>query len=119
MRNKSSQNGADSALAKIPGGASGIPSPQGQIIPPVQANPFLGRGPGPKPKKYRVLNGGFVMFDNVRTVMKAGKEVNDVSYDIAALKKQGIKLELIVDEVEEEPEAAIEPAPPAPATAAV
>lgn len=95
-----------------------MPNAHGQIasaVAPV-ANPFEGRGPGPKPKRYRVLNGGQVMFQNVRTVLKAGKEVSSVGYDIGALKKQGIKLEELVDDVEPEPLENLNPTS-APATA--
>lgn len=91
---------AEGAAARVPGGASGMPTPQGAIAPPVSpaAASFLGRGPGPRPKKYRVLNGGMVMFNNSRTPLRAGKEVSEQHYNIAELKKQGIRLEEIVDE---------------------
>jgi len=109
MRNKPNAVGTEGALAKMPGGASGMPSPQGQIVPPTPT-PFLGRGVGPKAKRYRVLNGGMVMFNNARTALRAGKEVSELCYDIAGLKKQGIKLELIADE-SEEPEETFAPDP--------
>jgi hypothetical protein len=103
MRNRS-QGGPESALSKVPGGASGVPSSTGQIVQPQSApTPFLGRGPGPKPKRFRVLNGGLVMFGNVRTTLRAGKEISEVAYDVSALRKQGIKLEEIVEEPEAEP----------------
>lgn len=102
MRNRTTEAVSNQ---KVPGGAPGVPNSQGLIVPasaPV-SNPFAGRGPGPKPKRFRVLNGGQVMFHNVRTTLKAGKEVSSVSYDIAALQRQGIKLEPLVDDVEPEP----------------
>jgi hypothetical protein len=98
MRNKSA-TGPESALAKVPGGASGVPTSTGQIaIPQSAPTPFLGRGPGPRPKRYRVLNGGLVMFGNVRTTLRAGKEISEIAYDVAGLRKQGIKLEPIVED---------------------
>ena len=38
------------------------------------------------------------MFNNSRTALRAGKEISEQCYDIAGLKKQGIRLELIEDE---------------------
>ena len=106
MRNK----GAEVAGAKVPGGASGVPTASGQIAQPTAApNPFLGRPAGPKPKRYRVLNGGNVMFNNVRTVLRVGKEVTNLNYDIAGLQRQGIRLEALVDDVEPEALEDLEP----------
>ncbi len=95
----------DSSPARVPGGASGVP----QVGAAVPSNPaaaaFLGRGPGPIPKRYRVINGGMVMMTNVRTTMRAGKEISEKDYDIANLRRQGIKLEELVPEQPEAPAA--------------
>ena len=50
MRNK----GAEVATAKVPGGASGVPTASGQIAQPTAApNPFLGRPAGPLQRSRR------------------------------------------------------------------
>ena len=108
MRNKGA--GAEVAGAKVPGGASGVPTASGQIAPTVATpSQFLGRPAGPKPKRYRVLNGGNVMFANVRTQLRVGKEVTNLAYDIAGLQRQGIRLEALVDDVEPEALEDLEP----------
>jgi hypothetical protein len=82
-----------------PGGASGVPGSAGES--PVRAVTAAAPGPGPRQRRWRVVNGGFVMFSGCRTAIKAGKEVDDRNYDIPALRRQGIRLEEVVDEHEE------------------
>jgi|HubBroStandDraft_4_1064222.scaffolds.fasta_scaffold68939_3 hypothetical protein len=107
MRNRTTEG----AQPRPPGGASGVPAADGTLAPTPTAaspSPFLGRPAGPKPKMFRVLNGGMVMINNVRATLRAGKEVSSTAYDIAYLRRQGIKLEEIADD--SEPTA--EPIPP-------
>lgn len=101
MRNK--PNGPsglpESAPARQPGGASGVP-PMADGTLPVAARTFKQLEPrvGPKVKRYRVLNGGSFMMGSVRTTLRAGKEIADNQYDIPLVKRVGIRLEEIVDE---------------------
>lgn len=70
-------------------------------------------GVGPRPKRYRVLNGGHITWNGNRTVMRAGKEIDSLNYDVTKLRQQGIKLEEIIPEpveVAEPPAAAPEQA---------
>lgn len=95
------------AGARISGGAAGIQSPN-------EGNPQHMRGalqqsrPGPKVRKYRVRTGGFLMQNNCRVAIRAGKEILDHQYDIEALKRQGIQLDEIT---EPDPEPVVIPPP--------
>lgn len=49
-------------------------------------------------KRYRVLNGGYLMYNGVRTALRAGKIVDDRNYDMPRLRGQGFRLELVRDD---------------------
>ena len=85
---------------RLPGGAAGVPEAAKPALPapPSPVGSMAGRGPGPKPKRYRVVNGGSIVQNGCRTPLRAGKEVSNTTYDIAALRRQGIKLEELADE---------------------
>lgn len=91
------------ATAPVAGGASGAPvaaAPRHEQAAPKTV--AVDRGPAPKPKLYRVMNGGTIVTASCRTVMRAGKEVSDKDYDIRMLQRQGIRLSPIEDEAEPE-----------------
>lgn len=90
------------ARAQTPGGASGLPQTTQTAATQVKANVAAAR-PQIKVKKYRVLNGGVVVFNGMRTALRAGKEVDERSYDLAHLKRQGIRLEEIQEDAPPEP----------------
>jgi hypothetical protein len=48
-------------------------------------------------QRYRVVVGGHVMLDGVRVPMRVGKELDERQYDLALLRRQGVKLDLITD----------------------
>jgi hypothetical protein len=50
---------------------------------------------GPPVKRYRVLKGGSVQTspNSNRTFVKAGKEIDELNFDIRLMKQQGIELE--------------------------
>lgn len=50
----------------------------------------------PKPKLYKVVNGGRVVQGGVPTLLRPGARVNEASHDLAMLKQQGIVLEEIL-----------------------
>lgn len=54
--------------------------------------------PPPEPKVYRVVRGGRILANGYRTTMRAGKEVDNLNYDIKRLQSQGIVLEEIKPE---------------------
>lgn len=61
---------------------------------------FTGEGPVVEYKRYRVENGGYLMFAGVRSAIRSGKIVDDRNYDIKRLRAQGFKLtELSADDV--------------------
>ena len=87
------------APATMPGGAAGVPQSVTANTATVKATTPLARGAaGPKPKRWRVLNGGLIVHGGMKTVLRAGKEIDDSNYDLRMLRKQGIRLEEIVDE---------------------
>lgn len=49
-------------------------------------------------KRYRVLNGGWLMDNGVRTALRAGKIVDERNYNIQRLYGQGFKLEEVKDD---------------------
>ena len=102
MRNKpNGPNGMpESAPARMPGGAPGVP-PQssGQVLSdPARTFKQLEPRVGPKVRRYRVRNGGAFMMGSVRVTLRAGKEITDTNYDVAMLKRNGI----LLDEVRED-----------------
>jgi hypothetical protein len=103
------RNGIKTAPAAMPGGAAGAPTGAGpaplrQAPQPVaRATAPTDGTPAPKPKVYRCLNGGTIVANGCRTALRAGKEISDLHYDIRLLKRQGIRLELIEDDVEPSP----------------
>jgi hypothetical protein len=86
---------AESAVAKDLGGAPGVPIPATEVVAAPRA---LAGATSRRPRRYRILNGGNIMYGNCRTAMRAGKEISDAQFDIALLKRQGIRLEEIRDE---------------------
>lgn len=83
---------------KVAGGASGVPMGQADVMlsPPPQPGAMMGkRPPGPKPKRYRVVNGGYIVFNGARTVLRAGKEIDETQYDLVMLERQGIILKAL------------------------
>jgi hypothetical protein len=80
--------GPESAVAKEAGGAPGVPA-----LSAPEAPLALAGIPHKPSKRYRVVNGGVVMYNNCRTNIRAGKELSEAEYDIALLRRQGIRLE--------------------------
>lgn len=98
------------------GGASGVPNASPATASAASAAAHVKRDAGStKPKRYRVMNGGTIVNGGCRTAIRAGKEITDQQYDIAHLKRQGIKLEPLVDEEDIAPP----PIPPEPEPAPV
>ena len=120
MRNKpNGPNGLpESAVPKQAGGAPGV-LPAGDRVLPMQARTVAnlrdGRGPGPRPKRYRVINGGKYMSGSVQVTLRAGKEIADNQYDVAMLRRVGIRLEELVDETAVAAAPVPAEAPPTPA----
>lgn len=53
---------------------------------------------GPKPRYFRVTRGGMILHNGYRTRMPAGKEIDDLNYDIRKLQQQGVQLQEISPE---------------------
>ena len=49
----------------------------------------------PQARWFRVVKGGYVLDGGFRTMLKPGKEINDLNYSIRNLQRQGIVLEEI------------------------
>lgn len=103
--------------ARIAGGAPGI-APDGDSSVMGGGNVRQYGAPGPKVRRYRVVTGGFLMHNNCRVAMRAGKEIGEHQYDIAQLKKQGIRLEEITDDEPVVPPIPVEVQPRRPASLA-
>lgn len=92
----------------MPGGASGAPQVaaagmQQAGVGMVKPQASAGHGPPPRePVRYRVMNGGTIVWHGCRTPLRAGKEISDAQYDITLLKRQGIRLARIDQDGEEE-----------------
>lgn len=84
---------AESGIAREAGGGSGVRIPDTEIVTPRA----LSGVPARPAKRYRVLNGGQVLYNNCRTAIRAGKEITDTQFDIELLRRQGIRLEEIVE----------------------
>lgn len=99
------RNGMKPAPAAMPGGAGGAPTSAGPapqraaVAPAARQEAPRDAVPAARPKTYRCLNGGTIVADGCRTALRAGKEVSDLQYDIRLLKRQGIRLELVEDDV--------------------
>ena len=101
MRNGMKKDAA--APATMPGGAGGAPAnagpdPRKDAVAQAPAAmpsepPTTPAVPAAKPKLYRVMNGGTIVWNSCRTVLRAGKEVSSKDYPIAMLRRQGIRLE--------------------------
>lgn len=104
MRNRpASDTQVPSVPNKPPGGAPGVVLSSPVIPAPVAAPQKPAGGAPPKKRtRYRVLNGGKVTFAGHLTTLKAGKEIDDVQYDVPQLRRQGIRLEILQDEDEEQ-----------------
>jgi hypothetical protein len=90
---------ATQTAPKVAGGASGVPGTPADVTlsPPPTAGAMMGkRPPGPRPKKFRVVNGGYIVFNGARTVLRAGKEIDETQYDLAQLERQGIILKEVL-----------------------
>jgi hypothetical protein len=104
-----------SAVAKVAGGAGGVPENAADRQAD-QGAKARARAAVPRPKRYRVTNGGMIVYNNCRTAMRAGKEVSEAQFDLALLRRQGIRLEEIIDDpvpepAKEEAEPVVEAAP--------
>jgi hypothetical protein len=88
---------AGQSRATTPGGASGVPGlvAAGTAVRGPAAAP---RGPEKSVKRFRVLNGGTIVVAGMRMALRAGKELDERGYDIVQLKRQGIRLEELVDD---------------------
>jgi hypothetical protein len=107
MRNRPNVPGQPDVATQVgpAGGAPGLPPSPNHILPgplPVVGS-FSGRPPGPKPKKFRIMNGGFLVQGGVRVVIRAGKEVDETQYNLRFLKSQGFRLEEVTDDLEMPP----------------
>lgn len=52
----------------------------------------------PDVQYYRVIKGGPIQAAGYRSVLREGKEIDSVNYDIRALQQQGIRLERVAPE---------------------
>jgi hypothetical protein len=50
------------------------------------------RAPHRKARRFRVMNGGMIAFNGMRTTLRAGKEIDETQYDLRMLERQGIIL---------------------------
>ena len=102
MARKTIENGDErievlNPAAAVPDGS--IPEASGAV-----RGSALEKNPEPReeatpPKRYRVLGDKMFMDRHgYRAKMREGKEIDSHNYDIAALRRQGIKLEEIPDE---------------------
>lgn len=57
-----------------------------------------------QPKRYKVVQGTYIVVNGVRTPLRTGKIIRECDYDIARLKRQGVNLELMPEEPEEQEE---------------
>jgi hypothetical protein len=49
----------------------------------------------PPPRSYKVLQSQYVMSKGGRSILRAGKVVDELNFDIAALESQGVQLERV------------------------
>lgn len=86
----------------IHGGEIGVPPPAdmktsitmpGVSVASAYRAPDPDAPPPPEVKRYRVLNEITIMSHGCKTLMRTGKEVDDVSYDISNLERQGVRLQ--------------------------
>ena len=81
------------------GGSEGLPSETAHDVTQLSPNngvTFDDTPPQPV-KAYRVLNGGNVMLDGMRTAIRVGKIVTELTHPIDLLKSQGIRLEEVTE----------------------
>lgn len=83
--------------APMLGGAPGIPTP-GQVVDASPRLPILRREAEVKARRFRVMNGGMVAQNGLRTALRPGKEISDAQYDVKQLQRQGIVLKELVDD---------------------
>lgn len=69
------------------------------------------RAGAPVARKYRVLNGGYIVERGFRVAMPAGKVIEDTQYDIEALRTQGIVLDDLTPPPPPAPEPVVEDEP--------
>lgn len=110
MRNRTGTSGSNQTTpvaapdmaSSVLGGASGVPTdeagrPMPMLVPeaPVVADATENTPGNPEPtvQRYRVSNGGHVMVNGYRTVMRVGKIVDERTFDLNSLRHQGIKLD--------------------------
>ena len=85
-----------------PGGALGLPDNALEAVKQTVGGQQLGTAlvketaGAPKAKHYRVIQGGFIMFQGCKTRVPTGKLLDDVSTDVDYLQLQGIILEEVV-----------------------
>jgi hypothetical protein len=105
MRNKNVTGTPESAVPQRTGGASGVPSSDAEKALEMRARQVatLGGRPDVVAKRYRILNGGMIVYRNSRTALRAGKIIAEHDYDLKLLRDQGIRLELIQEEPAEAP----------------
>ena len=102
MRNRPNQAGAlpEAANATKPGGAAGVPTSDAEkaLEMPARTVQKLEPRPDVKVKRFRIMNGGVIMYANSRTTIRAGKVITPNDYDLDKLRAQGIVLKEIEDE---------------------
>ena len=74
-------------------------SNDGQVRPPAFTGEPAPKGV-PEPHRYRVVKGGPIQSNGHRAILKVGKELDDLNYNIVDLKRHGIVLEAIDAEVQ-------------------
>lgn len=61
-----------------------------------QVEPNPEAPPPPVPRRWRVTQDRPVVLDGARTYMRAGKEVDDLNYNVDQLRQQGVPMEEIL-----------------------
>lgn len=74
-----------------------IPEAVPVITSEVQKPSAVDAEPPPPPKTFKVVKGGYILYDGCRSFMPEGKTVTETAYDLDLLRKQGIELELVAE----------------------
>jgi hypothetical protein len=69
------------------GGAPGVD------VAPATAQPVRVVMPAVPVRKHRVMKEAHVMYGNCRTILREGKEVDELTYDLELLRRQGVVLQ--------------------------
>lgn len=82
------------------GGASGVPQGMGEKVLPMETRKMSKLEPRPDVpvKKFRVVNGGIIVYNNCRTMLRQGKIISEREYDLKRLRAQGVVLKELEDE---------------------